>query len=47
MIYASFSKLSKELKNNIKILVSQEVLSYGSKQSKYSLIDNSRTTQPT
>ena len=33
-IYASYSKLSKELKNGIDILVSQTVFSYGSKQSK-------------
>ena len=32
MVYASDSKLSRELKNNIKIKVGQEVMSYWSKQ---------------
>ena len=39
--------MSKELKNGIEILVSQVVLSYGSKQSKYCLINNSTTARPT
>ena len=34
IIFASYSKLPKELKNGIGILVGQAVLSYGSKQSK-------------
>ena len=33
-MYASYSKLSKELENGIEILVGQAVLSYGSKHSK-------------
>ena len=35
MIYASYSKSSKKLKNGIAILVDLAVLSNGSKQSKY------------
>ena len=35
--------LLKELKNYVEILVGQEVLSYGSKQSKCLWINNSRT----
>ena len=31
----SWSKLSKELKNGIEILVAKQFLSYGSKESKY------------
>ena len=36
-MHASYSKLSKELKNDIEILVVQAVLSYGSKYSKFCL----------
>ena len=36
-IYASYSKLSKELKNGIEILVDQAFLNYGLKGSKYCL----------
>ena len=32
IIYASYSELSKELKNGVEILVGQVILSYGSKQ---------------
>ena len=35
MIYASYRKLSKKLKNSIEILVAKWFLSYESRQSKY------------
>ena len=46
-MYASYSKLPKELKYGIDILEGHAFLSYGSEQSNVVWINNSRTTWPT
>ena len=47
MIYAFYSKLSKELKNGIEILVGQAVFKYGSNIQNVVWVNNSWTAWPT